>query len=501
LQQKQTTMNRMASFDTPSIRVNFSRQTVLEQQATQVALQQQRQLNAAWSAAPLSLQRPLARVGALAHPALVTSVAVSPSSASMVASGDECGVVRVWHAESGRMLSEMCIGRDDAARTFGVSDLQWSDDESVLVVCGVAGDRTVWSRVDDANQVTRAPIVVIDVASSTVLCTLDGGHASEVWSVRCVDVCGLRCVVSAGEDGKVMRWQLAANYAALVKMTVLIDQDLAADSAFCIAFAPDCANKYAVVATDNAVTLYDVQHCFAVQRFNNLYTHMCSFVAFAPPTVSLPLRADGSPLRRCNDLEWFLVTSGLEATDDYAVKQSRAAANVPPEQRPPATPVRPSCAHMRRLSAPTSNEGDWSLEELHEYAPHGYEATHFPMRCHVDGAHLYLPCDSGHVVVVATDAPVVPRDDAERFVDLTRLIGASATRANEQHAVERQSARLARTPYSAVATGTAVRAILKPDAGGVGTRAQSIAANAVLQRLYVAQGRAVSVFGAAPSGQ
>jgi hypothetical protein len=413
----------------------------------------------------------------------------------MIASGDECGVVRVWHAESGRMLSEMCIGRDDAARTFGVCDLQWSDDESVLVVCGVAGDRTVWSRVDDRNQVTRAPIVVIDVATSTVLCTLDDGHASEVWSVRCVDVCGLRCVVSAGEDGKVMRWQLAANYASLVKKTVLIDQDLTADSAFCIAFAPDCANKYAVVATDNAVTLYDVQHCFAVQRFNNLYTHMCSFVAFAPPTVPLPPRADGSAVRRCNELEWFLVTSGLEATDDYAVKQSRATANLPVDQRPPATPVRPSCAHMWRLSAPTSNEGDWSLEELHEYAPHGYEATHFPMRCHVDAAHLYLPCDSGHVVVVDTDAPVVPRDDAERFVDLTRLIGASANRANEHHAVERQSARLSRTPYSAVLTGTAVRAILKPDAtNGVVARAQAIAANAVLQRLYVAQGRAVGVF-------
>lgn len=414
----------------------------------------------------------------------------------MIASGDECGVVRVWHAESGRQLSELCIGRDDAARTFGVCDLQWSDDESVLVVCGIAGDRAVWSRVDDSNQVTRAPILILDVANAAVLCSLDDGHASEVWSVRCVDVCGLRCVVSAGEDGKVMRWQLAANYASLVKKTVLIDQDLAADAAFCIAFAPECANKYALVATDNAVTLYDVQHCFAVQRFNNLYTHMCSFVAFAPPTVSLPPRADGTAVRRCNDLEWFVLTSGLEATDDYAVRQSRAAANVPPEQRPPATPVRPSCAHMWRLSAPTSNEGDWSFEELHEYAPHGYEATHFPMSCHVDSAHVYLPCDQGHVVAVDTDARVVPREDAEHFVDLTRLLGASATRANEQHAVERQSARLSRTPYSAVLTGTAVRAILKPDASNVGTHARAIAANAVLQRVYVAQGRGVAVFGA-----
>jgi hypothetical protein len=496
---------RFATYDVPSIRVNFSRATVAEQSNAAHELPEAAE-HGAWSVAD---EDGVVRVGELGHMSRVMCVAVAPRSACMVATGDVHGVVTLWHAQSGRELFRVALCVDDARRTFSCTDVQWSGDESVVVVGGVAGLRSVWSRVDDACAVTVAPIVVVDVASGTVACQLDDGHASEVWSVRCVDVCGLRCVVSAGEDGRVLRWQLAADYAALVKKTVLVDEDLAANAAFCIAFVPDCANKYALVATDNSLTLFDVQHCFAVQRFNNLYSHMCSFVAFLPSaSVRLPLDATattaadddasaGRRVRRCAPFEWFLVTAGLEATDDYAQKLSKAAAAVPLNERPPPNPVRPSCAHMRRLSAPSTTEGDWTLEEVHEYAPHGYEATHFPMRMFGDSLHLYLPCDSGHVVVVDTDAPVLARHDAN-FVDLTPLIGSDAVRANERHALHRQAARLARTPYAAVRTGTAVRGILKPP-NPTGEPVHDIAGNALLQRLYVAQGKSVAVFERAPT--
>lgn len=492
-------MSRFATFDVPAVRINFARASVAEASDSNNNNNNDNNNNNGNNSDDdpnvLQCDEGLVRVGELSHTSRVMCIAVAPRSACMVASGDALGVVRLFHATSGQELWSVALCQDDAERTFSCSDVQWSSDESVIVVAGVAGLRAAWSRVDRCCGVSVAPIFVLDVASGSVLCRLDDGHVSEVWSVRCVDVCGLRCVVSAGEDGRVMRWQLAANYGALVKKTVLVDQDLTANAAFCLAFVPDCANKYAFVATDNSLTLFDVQHCFAVQRFNNLYTHMCSFVAFVPASAAARLPPG---VRRCRALEWLLVTAGLEATDDYAVKLSRAAAAVPLDQRPPPTPVRPSCAHLRRLSAPTTTEGDWSLEELHEYAPHGYEATRFPMRAHVDAQHLFLPTDNGHVVVVDADACVVPRDDVANFVDLTQLIASDAVRANERHALARQTARLARTPYAPVRTGTAVRGILKP-LFNTGEPVHDVAGNAMLQRLYVAQGKAIAVFARAAS--
>ena len=109
-----------------------------------------------------------------------------------------------------------------------------------------------------------------------------------------------------------------------------------------------------------------------------------------------------------------------------------------------------------------------------------------------------MPTDNGHVVVVDADACVVPRDDVANFVDLTQLIASDAVRANERHALVRQTARLARTPYAPVRTGTAVRGILKP-LFNTGEPVHDVAGNAMLQRLYVAQGKAIAVFARAAS--
>ena len=208
---------RFATYDVPNIRVNFSRATVAEQ-SNEAAEAPETAEQGAWSVANEDGGGGgVVRVGELGHMSRVMCVAVAPRTACMVATGDVHGVVTLWHAQSGRELFRVALCVDDARRTFSCTDVQWSGDESVVVVGGVAGLRSVWSRVDDACAVTVAPIVVIDVASGTVVCQLDDGHASEVWSVRCVYVCGLRCVVSAGEDGRVLRWQLAANYAALCR--------------------------------------------------------------------------------------------------------------------------------------------------------------------------------------------------------------------------------------------------------------------------------------------
>lgn len=64
-------------------------------------------------------------------------VAKISSSGRFVASGDQCGVLRVWSLENNNLKTELEV------KALGgmINDLSWSEDEKLIALCGEGRDQ------------------------------------------------------------------------------------------------------------------------------------------------------------------------------------------------------------------------------------------------------------------------------------------------------------------------------------------------------------------------
>ncbi|KAJ2887388.1 hypothetical protein IWW38_005151, partial [Coemansia aciculifera] len=199
----------------------------------------------------------------------LTGMALSPDG-TLLATFGSSGHVHVWDTDSFECLTTLRDRSEANIDEFFVG--QFTPNSEYLIVGGKLKDRKRWSEADEDNHIMPCPLKIFNVLTGDVVARLEG-HSEEILCVKSVVYKGENYYVTTSQDGYIRRWHMDSDW------IVLLDSMEVSDGVTCMAFTvsflPNTGNRYFMAATDDHVTLMDLEHCRIVQRFDPIYSSYC----------------------------------------------------------------------------------------------------------------------------------------------------------------------------------------------------------------------------------
>ncbi|KAJ2781526.1 hypothetical protein GGI15_003198 [Coemansia interrupta] len=331
----------------------------------------------------------------------LTGMALSPDG-TMLATFGSSGSVRVWDTDTFECLTTLRDASEANIDEFFVG--QFTPNSEYIVVGGKLKDRKRWSEADEDNHILPCPLKVFNVLTGQVVARLDG-HSEEILCVKSVVYKGENYFVTTSQDGYIRRWHMDSNWIVLLGTDEV--EDGVTCMAFTVSFVPNTGNRFFVAATDDHVTLMDLERCKIVQRFDPIYSSYCDCGKFIE-LVEEPEFQARKPVKLDDDGDGdaeSMVPEPAEAsssalpapTGPYAYFVTRGVELLDAEDNTVSS--RPNTCTLHRLVYPTDTDGKFMLQEVRRYHHDEYLSNSWLIRIASNGRYLLAPTLNGQVFV------------------------------------------------------------------------------------------------------
>jgi len=314
----------------------------------------------------INKQHPLKHTKTLAHPGAIYAMQFS-TDYTMLATVSNLGTIRIWDTDDWSQIAELRDTNEPNIEEFFC--LCWSKDNQHILAAGRLKSREKWSEVDDDNEILPCPIKIFDVFTGSVVAQLKG-HREEVLAISRVEFKGQNYLVSASEDGKIIKWKMNEHFSDALDWIILDDDD-STSSAVSVCFVPNCGNKYLVAGCDDGVKLFDFEHDRLVETWKELYSYLCDCVKFV----------------NCKDMELddgeqYLLTKGVELVSDEGNEV-----------------LYPNKCILHKLIMPDTSNDKWSLEEVGRFEHDEFYANLWLTKFATNGRYIVAPTSVGKIFI------------------------------------------------------------------------------------------------------
>ncbi|KAJ2746248.1 hypothetical protein GGI20_001528 [Coemansia sp. BCRC 34301] len=329
----------------------------------------------------------------------LTGMSLSPDG-TLLATFGSSGHVHIWDTDTFECLTTLRDRNETNIDEFFVG--QFSPNSEYLIVGGKLKDRKRWSEADEDNHIMPCPLKIFNVLTGDVVARLEG-HSEEILCVKSVVYKGENYYVTTSQDGYIRRWHMDSDWVVLLDSMEV--EDGVTCMAFTVSFLPNTGNRYFMAATDDHVTLMDLERCRIVQRFDPIYSSYCDCGKFIE-LVEEPLYQARKPVI-------------VDDSDAGVGGSSRVAAAAITELPEPAGPFayfvtrgvelldaedntvssRPNTCTLHRLVYPTDPDGRFELQEIRRYHHDEYLSNSWLIRLTSNGRYILAPTLNGHVFV------------------------------------------------------------------------------------------------------
>ncbi|KAJ2018008.1 hypothetical protein IW146_004321 [Coemansia sp. RSA 922] len=325
----------------------------------------------------------------------LTGMALSPDG-TLLATFGSSGHVHIWDTDTFECLTTLRDRSEANIDEFFVG--QFTPNSEYLIVGGKLKDRKRWSEADEDNHIMPCPLKIFNVLTGDVVSRLDG-HSEEILCVKSVVYKGENYYVTTSQDGYIRRWHMDSDW------VVLLDSKEVTDGVTCMAFTvsflPNTGNRYFMAATDDHVTLMDLEMCLIVQRFDPIYSSYCDCGKFIE-LVEEPLYQARKPVI-AEDEEGTgeasssraAITSLPEPTGPFAYFVTRGVELLDAEDNTVSS--RPNTCTLHRLVYPTESDGSFELQEIRRYYHDDYLSNSWLIRLASNGRYILAPTLNGQV--------------------------------------------------------------------------------------------------------
>ncbi|KAJ2330958.1 hypothetical protein GGI00_003474, partial [Coemansia sp. RSA 2681] len=331
----------------------------------------------------------------------LTGMSLSPDG-TLLATFGSSGHVHIWDTDTFECLTTLRDRGEPNIDEFFVG--QFTPNSEYMIVGGKLKDRKRWSEADEDNHIMPCPLKIFNVLTGDVVARLEG-HSEEILCVKSVVYKGENYYVTTSQDGYIRRWHMDSDWIVLLDSMEV--EDGVTCMAFTVSFLPNTGNRYFMAATDDHVTLMDLERCMIVQRFDPIYSSYCDCGKFIE-LVEEPLYQARKPVVVEDD------------EDDGGVgSSSRVAAAVVTELPAPVGPFayfvtrgvelldaedntvssRPNTCTLHRLVYPTEPDGSFELQEIRRYHHDEYLSNSWLIRLASNGRYILAPTLNGQVFV------------------------------------------------------------------------------------------------------
>ncbi|KAI9474528.1 WD40-repeat-containing domain protein, partial [Coemansia mojavensis] len=293
----------------------------------------------------------------------ITGIALSPDG-TMLASFGSTGCVNIWDTDTFECLTTLRDAAEPNIDEFFVG--QFTPNSEYLVVGGKLKDRKRWSEADEDNHIMPCPLKIFNVVTGEVVARLDG-HSEEILCVKSVVYKEENYLVTTSQDGYIRRWHMDSDWVVLKESREITDGITC--MSFTVSFIPNTGNRYFIAATDDHVTLMDLERCMIVQKFDPIYSSYCD-------SAEQPLPEPTGPYA-------YFVTRGVELLD----AENNTVSS------------RPNTCTLHRLVYPTEPDGKFELQEIRRYHHEEYLSNSWLIRIASNGRYLLAPTLNGQVFV------------------------------------------------------------------------------------------------------
>lgn len=307
---------------------------------------------------------PLSMTKELHHAGSICGLAWSHNG-EMLASCSTIGNIQIYDTKDWTLIQTLRDVEEKNIEEYYT--LQFTPDDKKLFAAGKLKNRDVWDEDEDDNEILPCPIKLFDVVSGKVLVKLQG-HEEEILDIKCVLFRNGNYLLSASQDGHLIKWHLSDDWAVCSK-TVKIDPKTSC-MILSTAFLPGCGNKYFIAAADEGVKIYDFEAGIVLQAIEGLYTSYCDCVVM----VDLPEMRMSK-----GTIDYQFLSRGVELVQRNQ-KAERLVSKI----------------QLHRLSAPTvvtdvSKEPPFQHEVLATYTDPRFRANVWPLSLAASGSYVLAP--------------------------------------------------------------------------------------------------------------
>ncbi|KAJ1648498.1 hypothetical protein LPJ64_000195 [Coemansia asiatica] len=330
----------------------------------------------------------------------LTGMALSPDG-GMLATFGSSGSVQIWDTETFECLATLRDLEEPNIDEFFVG--QFTPNSEYIVVGGKLKDRKRWSEADEDNHILPCPLKVFNTLTGKVVARLEG-HSEEILCIKSVVFKGENYFVTTSQDGYIRRWHMDSDWIVLLDSQEV--EDGVTCMAFTVSFVPNTANRFFVAATDDHVTLMDLEKCKIVQRFDPIYSSYCDCGKFIEP-VNEPVYQPRKPVSTENDemaAESSLSSAAITSSDSvpeasglFAYFVTRGVELLDAENNTVSS--RPNTCTLHRLVYPTEPDGKFELQEIRRYYHDEYLSNSWLIRITSNGRYILAPTLNGQVFI------------------------------------------------------------------------------------------------------
>jgi WD40 repeat protein len=281
---------------------------------------------------------------------------------TMIAAATTLGLVQVFDVDTGKCLRTLRDEEEAQIEEFWA--LQFTPDDSKVIVAGTLKNRHVFSEADDDCKVEPSPVKIFDLATGKLLLKLNG-HEEEIIALKLVIFDKQNYILTGSNDGRLIKWKMNADWSQCESHHLF--NDLSTNVVLSVAFVPDAGNKFFVVGGDDCIKVFDFEEEVMVQSFPDVYTSYCDCVKFV----------------KAINGEHYLLTRGSELVSDDS-KQ---------------TTDKPNTCHIRKLTIPDSPEGKFQLSLLHTFEHEAYKSNIWPVKIATNGRYVLAPTSDGKIFI------------------------------------------------------------------------------------------------------
>lgn len=309
----------------------------------------------------------------LSHPGGVMRLVWS-TDLTKLASVSTLGTIRIWNIEDWSLIKELKDKDEPNIEEFFA--LQWSPDDTKLIVAGKHKDRKKWDPEEEDFTSQAAAIKIFDIESGKVSLKLEG-HTSDVLDIKLIHYCRQLFLVSAGADGTVRKWLLDDNLTTLIGSSILADYG--SKLAVSIQFVPGTGKKFFFVSCDTGLKLFDFETEQLVQDFPGIYTYLCDSIQFTKWLDAPPSKTEEQVLGQYPPQ--YLLIKGVELLDQHDKV------------------VRANSCQLYRFEFPEAGKGKFRLELVSSFSHEWYNSNIWQTRLTSNGRYALSPTTEGKVFV------------------------------------------------------------------------------------------------------
>ena len=191
---------------------------------------------------------------------------------TMIAAATTLGLVQVFdvrscneHNRDSNLTSVIQVDTGKCLRTLRDEEeaqieefwaLQFTPDDSKVIVAGTLKNRHVFSEADDDCKVEPSPVKIFDLATGKLLLKLNG-HEEEIIALKLVIFDKQNYILTGSNDGRLIKWKMNADWSQCESHHLF--NDLSTNVVLSVAFVPDTGNKFFVVGGDDCIKVFDFE--------------------------------------------------------------------------------------------------------------------------------------------------------------------------------------------------------------------------------------------------